>query len=106
MLLPQEIIAKKRDNKILTTDEIGSFVNGLVSKDFNDAQVGAMAMAIFQQGLTAQETVELTQAMMHSGEVLSWQHIEGPIVDKHSTGGVGDKNMTTGKIDKMMPRRK
>lgn len=91
MLLPQEIIAKKRDNKILTTDEIGSFVNGLVSNDFNDAQVGAMAMAIFQQGLTAQETVELTQAMMQSGEVLSWQHIDGPIVDKHSTGGVGDK---------------
>ncbi len=91
MLLPQEIIAKKRDNKILTTDEIGSFVKGLVSNNFNDAQVGAMAMAIFQQGLTAQETVELTQAMMHSGEVLSWQHLDGPIVDKHSTGGVGDK---------------
>ena len=91
MLLPQEIIAKKRDGEILKNDEISFFVDGLVSNNFNDAQVGSMAMAIFQQGLTAQETVQLTKAMMHSGEVLSWQHLEGPVVDKHSTGGVGDK---------------
>jgi len=91
VLLPQEIIAKKRDGEILKNDEISFFVDGLVSNNFNDAQVGSMAMAIFQQGLTAQETVQLTKAMMHSGEVLSWQHLEGPVVDKHSTGGVGDK---------------
>ena len=91
MLLPQEIIAKKRDNKILQLNEINYFVQGLVSHKFNDAQVGAMAMAIFQQGLTAQETVQLTQAMMNSGEVLSWDDLDGPVIDKHSTGGVGDK---------------
>ncbi|MCW8833127.1 MAG: thymidine phosphorylase [Colwellia sp.] len=91
MLLPQEIIAKKRDNKILKNDEINFFVDGLVSNNFNDAQVAAMAMAIFQQGLNEQETTALTQAMMHSGEILSWPEIDGPIVDKHSTGGVGDK---------------
>lgn len=91
MLLPQEIIAKKRDNKVLQNNEIDFFVEGLVSNNFNDAQVGAMAMAIFQQGLNEQETVALTQSMMHSGEVLTWQDIDGPIVDKHSTGGVGDK---------------
>lgn len=91
MLLPQEIIAKKRDNQVLSKEEIEFFVSGLVSNNFNDAQVGAMAMAIFQQGLTPQETVQLTKAMMHSGEVLSWQHLDGPVIDKHSTGGVGDK---------------
>ena len=91
MLLPQEVIAKKRDNKVLNKDEIDFFVSGLVSNNFNDAQVGAMAMAIFQQGLTPKETVQLTQAMMHSGEVLSWEHLNGPVIDKHSTGGVGDK---------------
>ena len=90
-LLPQEVIAKKRDGKILQNDEIQFFVEGLVSNDFNDAQVGSMAMAIFQQGLNAQETVQLTKSMMHSGEVLSWSGLDGPIVDKHSTGGVGDK---------------
>jgi len=91
MLLPQNIIAKKRDNETLQSDEIQFFVDGLVSNNFNDAQVGAMAMAIYQHGLTPQETVQLTKAMMHSGEVLSWDGLDGPIVDKHSTGGVGDK---------------
>ena len=91
MLLPQEIIAKKRDGEILKNDEIDFFVDGLVSNNFNDAQVGAMAMAIFQQGLTSEETVQLTKKMMNSGEVLSWQHLDGPVIDKHSTGGVGDK---------------
>ncbi len=91
MFLPQNIIATKRDGKILQNDEISCFVDGLVSHDFNDAQVGAMAMAIFQQGLNSQETVQLTKGMMHSGEVLSWKGLDGPVVDKHSTGGVGDK---------------
>ena len=91
MLLPQEIIARKRDNHVLTNAEIGNFVDGLVSQKFNDAQVGAMAMAIFQQGLTQQETVSLTLAMKNSGQLLTWPNIDGPIVDKHSTGGVGDK---------------
>ena len=91
MLLPQEIIAKKRDNKVLNKDEIEFFVSGLVTNNFNDAQVGAMAMAIYQQGLTSEETVQLTKAMMHSGEVLSWESLNGPVIDKHSTGGVGDK---------------
>lgn len=50
-----------------------------------------MAMAIFQQGMTLDERVNFTKAMMHSGDVLSWQDFDGPIVDKHSTGGVGDK---------------
>ena len=91
MLLPQNIIANKRDGKILKHNEISFFVDGLVSNEFNDAQVGAMAMAIFQQGLTSQETVQLTKGMMHSGDVLSWEDLDGPVVDKHSTGGVGDK---------------
>lgn len=91
MLLPQKVIAKKRDGKILENEEISFFVDGLVSNKFNDAQVGAMAMAIYQQGLNSQETVQLTKGMMHSGEVLSWEHLDGPVVDKHSTGGVGDK---------------
>jgi len=99
MLLPQKIIEKKRDGHILNDEEISFFVDGLVSKNFNDAQVGAMAMAIYQQGLNQQETVQLTLAMMHSGQVLSWSNVKntegltvkGPIIDKHSTGGVGDK---------------
>lgn len=91
MLLPQEIIRKKRDGKTLSIEEIQGFVNGLVSKSFNDAQVGAMAMAIILQGMNVEETVALTLEMMKSGVVLEWPDLDGPIVDKHSTGGVGDK---------------
>jgi thymidine phosphorylase len=96
MLLPQEIIRRKRDGYRLTEQEINAFVQGLTSKAFNDAQVGSMAMAIFQQGMDTQEIIMLTDKMMHSGDVLSWQDTFGldnqkPIVDKHSTGGVGDK---------------
>ena len=91
MYLPQEIIRAKRDGLALSKEQIQFFVDGLSSGHFNDAQVGSMAMAIFQQGMNTQEIVQLTSSMMHSGQVLSWPEIDGPVVDKHSTGGVGDK---------------
>ncbi len=91
MLLPQEIIRVKRDGGVLPTASIQRFVDGLVDGSFSDAQVGAMAMAIFQQGLNTEEKVTLTTSMMHSGDVLTWEGFDRPIVDKHSTGGVGDK---------------
>ncbi len=92
--LPQEVIRTKRNGGQLSDGEIQFFVDGLVNSNFNDAQVGSMAMAIFQQGMNTQEITKLTTAMMHSGDVLSWTDtlkLDGPIVDKHSTGGVGDK---------------
>ena len=91
MILAQEIIRLKRDGKALNKEQLQRFVDGLVDGSFNDAQVGAMAMAIVQQGMNVDETVALTLQMMHSGEVLSWPELDGPVVDKHSTGGVGDK---------------
>ncbi|ASP49545.1 thymidine phosphorylase [Cognaticolwellia beringensis] len=91
MLLPQEIIRTKRNGGSLSKEQIQSFVDGLVTKDFNDAQAGSMAMAIFQKGMETREIIDFTMAMKNSGDVLSWPELEGPIVDKHSTGGVGDK---------------
>ena len=90
-VIPQEIIRLKRDGQVLDEQAINGFVSGLVDGNFSDSQVGAMAMAIFQQGMSLDERVNFTKAMMHSGDVLSWQDFDGPIVDKHSTGGVGDK---------------
>ncbi|HBY86227.1 MAG TPA: thymidine phosphorylase [Colwellia sp.] len=90
-VIPQEIIRLKRDGQELDEQAINGFVSGLVDGNFSDSQVGAMAMAIFQQGMSLDERVNFTKAMMHSGDVLSWQDFDGPIVDKHSTGGVGDK---------------
>jgi thymidine phosphorylase len=90
-IIPQEIIRLKRDGHVLNEQAINGFVSGLVDGNFSDSQVGAMAMAIFQQGMSIDERVNFTKAMMHSGDVLSWEGFDGPIVDKHSTGGVGDK---------------
>jgi len=90
-MLPQEIIRIKRNGQTLDESQIQSFVNGLVDGSFSDSQVGAMAMAIFQKGMSVDEKVTLTKAMMNSGDVLSWEGYDAPIVDKHSTGGVGDK---------------
>lgn len=91
MFLPQEIIRAKRNGEALSSEQIQFFVDGLVNGQFNEAQAGAMAMAIFQKGMSVEETVHYTKAMMHSGDVLSWPELDGPVVDKHSTGGVGDK---------------
>ena len=91
--LPQEVIRKKRDGQELNSAEIKFIVNGITDGSLSDAQLGAFAMAVFQQGMTRSERVNLTLDMMHSGSRLQWQdlNLDGPVVDKHSTGGVGDK---------------
>jgi len=70
--------------------EIAFLVDGITDGGLSDAQVGALAMAFFLQGLDAQERLALTTAMRDSGSVLDWD-LGKPVVDKHSTGGVGDK---------------
>ncbi len=90
-MLAQEIIRRKRNNETLSAAEIKEFVEGLSCGKVADAQVAAMTMAIFLNGLNADETVALTLAMRDSGNVLNWRGFDKPIVDKHSSGGVGDK---------------
>ena len=92
-MLAQEIIRRKRDGHVLDGAQIHAFVEGLARDGWNDAQAGAMAMAIYLKGLEPRETVELTRAMRDSGETLDWTraNFPGPTLDKHSTGGVGDK---------------
>ena len=89
-ILPQELIATKRDGGTLTADEIGFLVHGITHGGVTDAQVAAFAMAVFFRGMTMDERVALTLAMRDSGSVLDWRHLDGPTLDKHSTGGVGD----------------
>ena len=88
---PQEIIIKKRDGGTLTKDEINFFARGVTDGRFADYQATALLMAIFWRGLTPQETAWLTDAMLHSGEIIDLRDLPGAKVDKHSTGGVGDK---------------
>ncbi|MDB6168432.1 MAG: pyrimidine-nucleoside phosphorylase [Verrucomicrobia bacterium] len=90
-LFPQHVIAIKRDGAALTREEIQSMVRGATDGSWADYQLSAMLMAIFLRGMTIEETVALTDAMMRSGEVADLSRVKGPKADKHSTGGVGDK---------------
>jgi thymidine phosphorylase len=90
-VLPQQVIATKRDGGVLSRAMIDAFVTGLVDGGWSDSQAAALAMAIVLRGMDRAETVALTEAMTASGEVLAWPAHERPLLDKHSTGGVGDK---------------
>ncbi|MBN2387115.1 MAG: thymidine phosphorylase [Anaerolineales bacterium] len=86
-----DIIIKKRDRQELSRAEIEFFVKGLTDGSIPDYQVSAWAMAVLLNGMTPQETTDLTLAMAHSGDVLDLSGLVEIAVDKHSTGGVGDK---------------
>ena len=94
MFLPQEIIRKKRDKNILSSDEISFFIDAFATGQIPDYQMAALAMAIVLNGMSDEETAHLLKAMILSGDRMDWSALRKrgiPCVDKHSTGGVGDK---------------
>ncbi len=88
---PQDLIEKKRDRRELTRDEIAFLIRGYTRDEIPDYQMAAWLMAAFLNGMSEAETQALVEEMLHSGVVLTHDHIPLPKVDKHSTGGVGDK---------------
>ena len=85
-----EIIAKKRDKKELTREEIEYFITEYTKGTITDYQAAALVMAIYINGMKNEEITALTLAMANSGDILDLKDL-GIVVDKHSTGGVGDK---------------
>ena len=85
------ILAKKRDGKSLSPQEIEQVIDGYVSGKIPDYQMSAFLMAAYIRGMSADETYSLTKSMIQSGKIMDLSSIDGVKVDKHSTGGVGDK---------------
>lgn len=86
-----ELIAEKRDGGTHSDANIQRLINAFVAGELADYQLSAWLMAVFLRGMSDSETVALTRAMLHSGDVLDLSSVPGIKVDKHSTGGVGDK---------------
>ncbi len=86
-----DLIRRKRDSGELTREEIEQFIAAYTAGDIPDYQMSAWLMAVVLRGMTRPEIAALTEAMLHSGQVLDFSGLAGCKVDKHSTGGVGDK---------------
>ena len=86
-----EIIAAKRDRHELSDAQIDWVVDAYTRGIVADEQMSALLMAILLNGMNAREISRWTDAMINSGERMSWSALTIPTVDKHSTGGVGDK---------------
>ncbi len=86
-----EIIAAKRNNRPLSKGAIDFLIQGFVAGTVPDYQVAAFLMAVCWRGMDGDETAYLLDAMQRSGDYVTWEHLDMPTADKHSTGGVGDK---------------
>lgn len=86
-----DIIDKKRKGLELTKEEIQFFIDGIVNNEIKDYQTSSLLMAITINGMSEEETINLTNSMLNSGKIMDLSSIGKIVVDKHSTGGVGDK---------------
>lgn len=90
-MISSNLISKKRDGLNLKKDDIELFFNEYLSEKITDAQMSAMLMAIYFNGMNEEETFSLVEVMLQSGKTLDFSDSKGFVADKHSTGGVGDK---------------
>ena len=90
-MIPSDIIAKKRNGEELKSTDLSWFITKYLKDDISEAQMSALLMAIYFNGMTEKELLILVDEMIHSGHVIKFEKSDFFIADKHSTGGVGDK---------------
>jgi pyrimidine-nucleoside phosphorylase len=92
MIRPADVIERKRNGEELPADEIAELILGYGRGEIPDYQLAAFCMAVWFRGLSAAETLAMTEAIIASGDTIDLAGALGrKVVDKHSTGGVGDK---------------
>ena len=91
MLTPYELILKKQHNQPHSKEEIQYIIDCYLNNEFTDYHMSAWLMSVYFNGLDANETNYYTTSIIKSGKKLKWNHLNGFVLDKHSTGGVGDK---------------
>ncbi|MFF0446937.1 thymidine phosphorylase [Streptomyces sp. NPDC004609] len=85
------VIRTKRDRGELSPEQIGWVIDAYTRGEVADEQMSALAMAILLNGMNRTEIARWTDAMIASGERMTFDALSRPTADKHSTGGVGDK---------------
>ena len=90
-MIPSDIIAKKRNGEELKSTDLSWFITKYLEDDISEAQMSALLMAIYFNGMTEKELLILIDVMIHSGHVIKFEKSDFFIADKHSTGGIGDK---------------
>lgn len=86
-----DIINKKKNKQTLTFEELDYVIKGYLNDEIKDYQMSALLMAITINGMSEEETINLTNIMLNSGDTIDLSEVNNIVVDKHSTGGVGDK---------------
>ena len=90
-MIPSDIIAKKRNGEELKSNDLSWFITNYLGGDISEAQMSALLMAIYFNGMTEKELLILVDEMVYSGHVIKFEKSDFFIADKHSTGGIGDK---------------
>ena len=90
-MIYSNLISRKRDGFNLKKNDVELFFNGYLIGKVTDAQMSAMLMAIYFNGMDEDEIFSLVEVMLRSGKTLDFSDSKDFVADKHSTGGVGDK---------------
>jgi AMP phosphorylase len=87
-----DYIRKKMDGSELSTEEIRLLVGDIAARNLSNIEMAAYVTALHINGMNLRETVDLTIAMVESGDTIEFDR--SPVFDFHSVGGVPGNKVT------------